>query len=80
MLISLSKYSIKWKEKYPDRKKAQRITSDAILSGKLVKWPVCALPECNKSPEAHHPDYSQPLSVVWLCRSHHRQAHLLAKI
>ena len=25
--------------------------------------------------EAHHPDYSKPLEVVWLCRIHHVEAH-----
>ena len=25
--------------------------------------------------ERHHPDYGQPLLVVWLCRTHHRALH-----
>ena len=25
--------------------------------------------------ERHHPDYTQPLLVVWLCRPHHRALH-----
>lgn len=25
--------------------------------------------------ERHHPDYSKPLFVVWLCRVHHRALH-----
>ena len=24
---------------------------------------------------AHHPDYSQPLKVVWLCQAHHSEIH-----
>lgn len=23
----------------------------------------------------HHPDYDQPMSVVWLCATHHNQLH-----
>jgi hypothetical protein len=25
--------------------------------------------------DAHHPDYSQPLVVIWLCRKHHQMPH-----
>lgn len=32
--------------------------------------------DCSK-PEAHHPDYANPLDVVWLCPAHHKQAHAL---
>lgn len=77
---SAKKIISEWRKKYPDRKKAQYAVNNAIRDGRLTKWPICALPECNKPPEAHHPDYSQPLSVVWLCSAHHKQAHALAKI
>lgn len=26
--------------------------------------------------EAHHPDYSAPLAVSWLCKQHHKQLHM----
>ena len=25
--------------------------------------------------EAHHPDYDQPLFVIWLCHKHHKHIH-----
>jgi hypothetical protein len=35
----------------------------------------CSVPGCYEPAERHHPDYSDPLNVVWLCRKHHRQLH-----
>jgi hypothetical protein len=60
---------------HPERVKAKDAVNRAIRNGVLQKWPVCAIPECCSKPEAHHPDYSRPLDVVWLCRSHHMQTH-----
>ena len=45
----------------------------AIRFGR-IKRQNCA--ECDKSDaEAHHPDYSEPLKVVWLCSKHHKKLH-----
>lgn len=66
-----------WAAEFPERRKAQIALSNALQSGKVTRWPVCAVPDCsNTKPEAHHPDYSRPLDVVWLCKSHHKCAHL----
>jgi hypothetical protein len=70
---------VKWLEQYPERRKAQVTVGNAIRDGLLTPWPVCAIPECNCKPEAHHPDYSKPLDVVWLCSAHHKQAHSLTE-
>jgi len=51
--------------------------SRAIESGKLNRQP-CE--KCgNVKSEAHHPDYSKPLEVVWLCKKHHCEEHARAK-
>jgi hypothetical protein len=48
----------------------------AIASGKLTRQP-CE--QCgNPKSEAHHPDYSRPLDVAWLCRTHHKALHAAA--
>ena len=45
----------------------------AIKVGKLVKTP-CHV--CGKEQvEGHHPDYSRPLDVAWLCKEHHLAIH-----
>lgn len=62
--------------RYPERAAARIKFRNAMLAGKVARWPVCAVPECaHNKPEGHHPDYSRPLDVVWLCPKHHKAAH-----
>jgi hypothetical protein len=68
-----------WRTKHPDRKKAHTALGNAVRDGRVMPWPVCAIPDCKDRPEAHHAQYDDPLSVVWLCSSHHKQAHALAR-
>jgi hypothetical protein len=59
--------------KNPEKHAARRIAGNAIKCGRLVRQP-CV--ECrNQKSEAHHPDYSKPLEVVWLCRRCHMARH-----
>lgn len=44
----------------------------AIKTGKLSKQN-CEI--CGKTAHAHHEDYSKPLQVNWLCRTHHAERH-----
>ena len=62
-----------WRENNPERKSAHMKVYYAIKKGFLFKQP-CFI--CGEKAEAHHPDYSRPLDVVWLCSPHHRQAHI----
>lgn len=45
----------------------------AVATGRLIKLPcvICGDPIS----QGHHPDYSRPLDVVWLCSYHHSQVH-----
>ena len=63
----------RWYEKNRDRLLIKWRVADAIKAKKLIKVP-CLVCGAEKV-EAHHPDYSAPLAVVWLCRQHHRQIH-----
>ena len=65
--------------KFPERAVARFAVNNAVRDGRLIPWPVCAVPECSQKPEAHHPDYSRPLDVVWLCDVHHKHAHNMAR-
>lgn len=60
------------------KKRAAHIAlGNAVRDKRVVRWPVCAMPECDKKPQGHHPDYDRPLDVVWLCPKHHKQAHAI---
>jgi len=54
------------------KESARLLTHHAIRAGKLVKQP-CSV--CGAPAEAHHPDYSKPLDVVWLCAHDHKEEH-----
>jgi transcription elongation factor Elf1 len=66
----------RWRALNPDRKSAQSRLWHALRSGKIVALP-CFI--CGAKAEAHHPDYSMPLDVVWLCPPHHKQAHAMGR-
>lgn len=57
---------------HPERKRAADMTAIAVRKGLIKKQPCWV---CGEKAQAHHPDYSAPLDVVWLCVMHHRQAH-----
>lgn len=60
------------------RKKAncRAYTHEYVRRGKILVMP-CWI--CGSEAEVHHPDYNNPLEVVWLCRKHHLELHALEK-
>ena len=61
-------------ERYPDRVRARQ----RIYYHKKVKNLIpgsCKICGTKEGIEAHHPDYSQPLKVEWLCSKCHRELH-----
>ena len=57
----------------PEKATARNAISNAIRDGRLQRKP-CEVCGAAKS-EGHHPDYSKPLEVMWLCRTHHLEQH-----
>ncbi len=56
----------------PVKTKARQAVKVALGQGRLTKKPC----HCGSTAvEAHHPDYSKPLDVVWMCRPHHAEVH-----
>lgn len=66
---SLKKYS----ENNPHKKFATTLVGNSIRDGKLKRLPCFICGE--EKTEAHHPDYSMPLDVVWMCKKHHSETH-----
>lgn len=63
-----------WREKHPDRWKAQIAVNNAVRDRRLFKPETCEIPGCDGKPQAHHDDYDKPLTVRWLCKPHHWEA------
>lgn len=70
------KQSQAWREKYPNRMKAQNAVNNAVRDGRLKKQP-CMV--CGEKAVAHHPDYSKFLDVIWLCQPHHKEVHAMVE-
>ena len=65
----------KWYGKNKHKKAAQQRVFKALKSGKLKKEN-CKVCGSSENIQAHHPDYSRPLEVVWLCHTHHQKNHV----
>ena len=55
------------------RFKVRMAARTALKAGKITRGP-CEKCGAEKA-EMHHPDYSKPLLVVWLCQTCHRKLH-----
>lgn len=62
-----------WRQANADKYRAHLAVQRGLKSGDLVRQPceVCGHPRT----DAHHDDYSEPLTVRWLCRQHHTRLH-----
>jgi hypothetical protein len=57
---------------------ARALTNHALTTGYLVRGRclICG----QENADAHHPDYTKPLSVTWLCRRHHSIHHARIRV
>lgn len=61
-----------------ERVKVRNMTVLALAQGIIERKKKCQ--ECGEAAlEMHHPDYSQPLWVIWLCKTCHRRTHVNLK-
>jgi hypothetical protein len=64
----------RWRQQNPRKAAAHNAINHAIGRGAIERQPceVCGNPKTH----AHHPDYSKPLDVMWLCARHHADRHI----
>jgi hypothetical protein len=67
----LARNTRQWREAHPEAWRAQSAVNSAVRDGRLVKATACE--ECGATGRlhGHHEDYSQPLTVKWLCPACH---------
>ena len=70
-------YQKKYTESYPEKVEARIAARKAVKSG-FIKIEPCTACGSLKV-EGHHPDYSKPLEVMWLCSKHHQRLHQAIK-
>ena len=70
---AILRYARKRNRLYPEKLRARAAVARAIRNGGLHRQPceVCGA----KRTQAHHDDYSKPLTVRWLCYKHHLAVH-----
>jgi hypothetical protein len=66
----------KYRQNHPEKYKAHLMVKSAINKGTIKRGTMCG--HCGMKTEkiqAHHPDYSKPLEVEWLCVRCHGLVH-----
>lgn len=61
------------REKHAEKEASRMVFDGAMACREIAVLPCFCCGE--EKVEGHHPDYSQPLSVVWLCKKHHSEVH-----
>jgi hypothetical protein len=69
------KYWLVWRKQHPALIAASQKINSLILQGKLKRADCCSKCGSKTKIQGHHPDYSKPLFVIWLCYSCHLNAH-----
>jgi ribosomal protein S27AE len=64
-----------WRKKHPEAVFAKLKVAKALKNGLIIKPKKCS--KCGRITRlnGHHPDYSKPLEVLWVCGSCHKLIH-----
>lgn len=73
------RWRLNWYNKNKDKKiRYANICKSARIANPIVK--PCSVAECKNLGERHHPDYSKPKEIVWLCKKHHVEEHASKRV
>ncbi len=64
------------KKTCPEKLRARKAIDNRIQKGTLVRPTKCQRCGGSENIQAHHPDYSKPLEIEWVCSACHRSIHL----
>lgn len=65
--------------KFPEKLKARQLVRAAVRNGNITKPSNCDICGSEQRLQGHHPDYREPLRVIWLCSGCHANIHLAAE-
>lgn len=67
----IKEFQKRYRRKYPEKDRAHAVSHRAIKLEEITPSDVCERCGETNNLEAHHPDYSKPKQVQWLCRKCH---------
>lgn len=70
----------KYRKEQPEKELARNRFLRAVKSGKIRRPELCSKCQLKTKVEGHHPDYSKPYDVIWVCRMCHAGIHKDLKI
>lgn len=76
----LAEVKSQWAVRNPDKTNCHKLLHHAVRNGSLTKADACQA--CGTSEgriHGHHPDYTKPLEVMWLCAACHSRQHRLER-
>lgn len=71
----LAEYQQNYIADHPERRAANIVVGNAVRDGRLIKPEACWSCGSTFHIVGHHPDYSRPLDVCWMCQACHKQLH-----
>ena len=76
----MAEFKSQWADRNPEKVHCHKVCKKAVRIGSLTKSDACNM--CGTKDgliHGHHPDYTKPLEVMWLCATCHSRQHRLER-